>query len=445
MASGIRNVAADIILWAYSKVFQKEAGPVTRNFIRNVGYIFIGLFIAKAFSLFFQIYVGRSIGAEEYGKYALIFSISQFLWVPMLMAIGTATVTYLASEKADDKRKEIVSTSVTMVIAFSAFFSLLFYATADLIAAPLSVSVSYVHAAIVVALLYAVWVYSQEILKGLGRMKTISVMNVVYSAVIVSVAVILIYYGSTGSVVPVAAICIGYVISSFMLLPALYRFFRPGMERMWAKKFLHYGSIAVFAILASSFVSNINQILLNKFMDTGSVGLYQAYYLSTIAVMTFLVNILLTVFFPESSRYENKAVIFRQIKKLFILTPAIFAVIGCASYVIVTMYGSGYALMPDMVLLFALSSVLIFMYSIYNVFSSSLGIGGIKITTISIIAVSLVGVTSSFILIPIMQIRGAAVSLALSHAVGIVLIYFVLSRYLGGKADVPAKNAAKGR
>ena len=127
MGLDVRGFVVGIIIWLYTKVFRKEAGPVTRNFMRNVVYVFIGLFVAKLLSLFFQIYVGRSIGAAEYGKYSFVFSVSQFLWVPMLMGVGMATVKYLSSERDDRERKKIVSTGTSIVIMFSLLFSAVFY------------------------------------------------------------------------------------------------------------------------------------------------------------------------------------------------------------------------------------------------------------------------------------------------------------------------------
>ena len=94
-------------------------------------------------------------------------------------------------------------------------------------------------------------------------------------------------------------------------------------------------------------------------------------------------------------------------------------------------------MMPDLVLVFALASVLLFMHTVYSVLSSSLGVTGIKITTVSIAVISVMCAVLSFILIPMLQIRGAAISLAASYAVGLVFIYAVLRRHLSA-------NAAKG-
>ena len=429
MGLDVRGFVVGIIIWLYTKVFRKEAGPVTRNFMRNVVYVFIGLFVAKLLSLFFQIYVGRSIGAAEYGKYSFVFSVSQFLWVPMLMGVGMATVKYLSSERDDRERKKIVSTGTSIVIMFSLLFSAVFYLLADALSVLVAADRIYVLASILVAFTFSVWTFSQKLLQGLDRMKAIGVLNVAYSAVIVVASFLLLTVYRT-SVAPVIAICIGYLISSLVALPEMRRFFRPCIDRKWARILLGYGSIAFLAIFSSSISGNINQLLLNMFLDFGSIGVYQAYYLSTIGVVTFFVNIIVTVFFPESSRYENKSVIFGQMRKLFIVSPVVYLTVCAASFVIITLYGSGYPMMPDLILEFALATVTVFLYTIYNVFSASFGVTGIKVTTASLVIISAIAITSSWTLIPVMGIHGAVASLIVSNTAGLVAIYVMIKRFL---------------
>jgi O-antigen/teichoic acid export membrane protein len=324
-----------------------------------------------------------------------------------------------------------------MVALLSLLFTATFLAAADVIAGLASVTRMYAIASVAVALLYAVWTYSQDILKGLGEMKMVGVMNVIHSVTIVGLSLVLLINARTAAV-PVVAICGGYLISAsaVFIFSGQRRYVLPRwkfwlmIDGKWARTLLGYGGIAVIAIFSSSVVGNINQLLINMFLDLKTVGIYQAYYMSTIGVVTFFVNIIVTVFFPESSKYADKSVIFRQMRKLFLLAPLLFVVMCAASYAIITLYGSGYPVMPDVMVMFSLATVFVFMYTIYNVFSSSLGIGGIKATTASIIIVSVVGAASSYALIPLIQIRGAVFSVMLSHAIGLVAIYLMSGRLI---------------
>jgi O-antigen/teichoic acid export membrane protein len=351
-----------------------------------------------------------------------------------------ATVKYLSSLENEKERKSLVSTSVAMVVVLSLLFAAAFIAAADVIAGLASVTRVYAVASIAVALLYAAWTYSQDILKGLGEMKMVGAMNVVHAVTIVGLSVVLLLDARTAAV-PVIAICGGYLLSMSAVFvfsgQRRYISLQWNIWRMvdgrWARILLGYGGIAVVAIFSSSVVGNINQLLINRFLDLKTVGIYQAYYLSTIGVVTFFVNILVTVFFPASSKYGDKSVIFRQMRRLFLLMPVLFAVVCAASYVIITLYGSGYPIMPDVIVMFSLATVLVFMYTTYNVFSSSLGISGIKATTISIIMISVIGAASSYVLIPTIQIRGAVFSIILSHAIGMVAIYLMAGRLLKKK------------
>jgi O-antigen/teichoic acid export membrane protein len=435
MAARIRNFATGVIFWSYRKVFGKEAGPATRNFIKNMVYIFIGLFIAKVLSMVFQIYVGRMIGATEYGKYALLNSFMHFLYVPMIIGLDSAIVKYLAPETTVRGRTAVISTSVIIIAIFTVAtiaFVLCIPAQIGMLA---GVDGIYIIASLVLAFFYTVWVISQKILQGLDMMKSISVINIIYGLSAFLSGVVFLLYWKT-AFVPAASLCVGYALSSLVVFPQLRKYLRPVFDVKIAKKMLSYGAIAAIAIFAGSLSTNINQIFLNMFLDVKTVGVYQAYNFATFGFVTFLVTIVLTVFFPESSRQKDKSMVFSQLRHVSKYAPLLFVVFFPASVAIIMLYGSGYPLMLDLIALFSLSSIMVFLYSVYNVYAASCGIGGIRKVAYSMIIISALGTASAYALIPVYGLYGAAGSTMISYLGGFVAMYLMsrsLARESGGK------------
>jgi len=428
-----RSLAKKLMISFYTKVFQKEPGPLTRSFMKNLMYIFVGFIIAKALSVVFQIYTGRIIGPAEYGKFAYINSLAQILYTPMMFGIGTALVKYLSEKTDEDERRRIVSSGIALMLLFTLAFAGAFYVLAAPISYSASIAQNYVYAAIILAVLYSVWTASQKLLQGLMGMREISILNIIWS-VVVLVTVVL-YTGAERTVyAPLLAVSLGYVISSVVALPSLVRYFRPRIDAAWTRKLLKFGFIAVWASLSVSMTTGINQIFINMFMDMADVGIYQAYHFSSVDVMSFFLTGFITVFFAESSRYKNKGALFSQLRKSMKLMPLVFAAMLLISYSILLLYGRDYPISPLLLCLFALASVAAFLQGVYTWFSTSHGMKGVKITTTTVMLVSIVNIALSYALIQYLSIAGAALSLIFSYSMGAMIMYLRIKKVSCGPA-----------
>ena len=105
------------------------------------------------------------------------------------------------------------------------------------------------------------------------------------------------------------------------------------------------------------------------------------------------------------------------------LTGAFFVVLLGVSSVILLLYGSGYVFMLPLMGIFVLTSVLLFAFSIFTWFASSIGIRGVWVTTISTATVSVFAITLSYLLIPAAGLYGAAISMLVSYSIGTVVAF----------------------
>jgi O-antigen/teichoic acid export membrane protein len=428
----MRDAITRIILWLYSLVFRREPGSFARAFIKNIIYVSIGLVVAKAFSLIFQVYAGRVIGITEYGKYTLISSLSNILYVPMMIGLGTAFVKYLSEQEDAGDKKRIMSTALIMMLPSILIFSVAFYAFSGPISAIFSVKPSYVQAGVLLAAFYSMSTVSQKTLQGLNEMKKLSTLNIITSISWVAVLLLLAQESPVASSV-IIALMAGYLAGFSYSLVKIRGLLAPVFDRKWAKIMLSYASINIIATFAVSVGDNISKIFINMYLTMADIGLYQAYSFSTVGLAGFFSAVVVTVFFPASSRSKNKAEMFRKIAKMLKFIPVLFMVTMAGSCVVMMLYGSEYAFSVAMAAVFTLYAVLVFIYYMYDWFAASCGMPGIKIVMISTIVVSALSVVLSYVLTGIYGVFGAAASSVFSFLIGTIFIYFMTARMLARK------------
>ena len=420
---GTRALTQRLVFFFYALVFKEKPGPAATNFIKNLGFIFVGLTAAKLLSLFFQIYTGRVLGIVEYGKFAFVLSLSQFFWVPMMAGMGTAMVKYLASEKSDDERKRILSTSIFLIASMTAISSVILFAFSPQIAQLTNVTTTYVLAGILVALFNTVQIGTQKVYQGLGKMKKISYtqagLNIIMSALLV--LILLTVKDAAG---PVTALVAGYALVSLLVLPELRRYLRPCFDARWARTIIKYGFVIVLGTLCFAVSENVNKIFLAIFLSLREVGLYQAYQFSTMSIAQFVVTAIVTVFFPLAAKRDDKKAVLSKVNRLLKMSPVFFVLLMAISSAIFLLYGSGYVFMLPLMSLFVLASVMEFAFIIYTWFSSSIGIRGVWITTTSTATVSVFAIVMGYLLIPIAGLYGAAVSTLVPYSIGTLVAFF---------------------
>lgn len=428
----MKDAAVKIIFWFYSFVFRKEPGSFARAFIMNMIYVSIGLSLSKLLSLIFQVYAGRAIGISEYGKYTLISSLSSILYVPMMIGLGTAFVKYLSEQEDAGEKKRIVSTALVMMLPSILAFSVLFYVFSDQIAVIFSVKPLYVQAGVLLAAFYSMSTVSQKTLQGLNEMKKLSTLNIITSVLWLAVLLLLAQESPVASSA-IIALMAGYIAGFSYSLIKIRGLLAPVFDMKWAKIMLSYASISIIATFAVSVGDNISKIFINMYLTVADIGLYQAYNFSTVGLVGFFSAIVVTVFFPASSRSKNKAEMFRNIAKILKFVPFLFMLSMVGSYVVLLLYGSEYAFSAAMAAMFTLYAVTVFIYYMYDWFAASCGMPGIKIVTASMLVVSALSVVFSYVLTGIYGVFGAAAASALSFAAGTIFIYFMIARMLARK------------
>lgn len=427
----MRDLIAKIIINIYEKIFQEKITPNAQLFIKNLSYITIGYGIA-AFSVFsFQILGGRILGPIEYGKYVLVDSLALFLYLFMLLGTNTAMVKYVSEESDYRKQQKIIST-VYLIFFLASFLSVVFFSFfSSQFSKLFSVDLIIFRLSIVFALIYSFYIMTTDTLRGLHKMKRLSIFRACYGvlALLIFGFFLLSQYISFKSLV--FSVCCAYLIIFLFIIVILRKYFSFQFDRLLAIKFLKYGLFVAIGSLCFAFLPSFSKILVNKYLSTANVGIYNAYYFSSIGVIVFLSTVFITVFFPTISKQKHKEPIFKKIRQLLpylflIGIPILFAI----EQIILRLYGPDYPLNYLLIFLFALVSILIGIYGLYNWIFCSYGISGVKISTIMAIATAFLNIFFSLYLIPCLALYGAIMSLGIAYFSGIVGLLFFKNRIL---------------
>ena len=82
----------------YEFIFKRPIPDKLKSFLNNFGYLVLAEIIGSIIGFPIKILVGRFLGPEQYGNYALILNLTQFFVIPMIFGLTTSTVKYVASE-----------------------------------------------------------------------------------------------------------------------------------------------------------------------------------------------------------------------------------------------------------------------------------------------------------------------------------------------------------
>jgi O-antigen/teichoic acid export membrane protein len=412
------------IIYIYEKIFHEKVNEKALKFINSLSYLALGTLIASIFSFTYNILAVRFLGPYEYGKYTLISTIAMFLYIPMLLGISTAIVKY-NSEKIDfDRQKVIVSTSYILVFIFTFITLIFYYVFSSIIIKTFSIPQDLYWLSVMFAFFFVYYTLTTETIRSLFKMRMLAILNSIQAILLFTSFLLYIVLNNSSFKAIVYSTYIAYIVISVINFLYIYKYLKPVFDREWARKLMKYSSFTIFSGISYMLYTNIDKILINKYMTVMDVGIYNAYTYASMTILDLLSGIFITVFFPTVSGYKNKKIILKKINKfapyLFLLGMPVTII---AEFLILNLYGGEYPIDLLWILTFALISVLSTLYRVYAWLFNSEGERGIKLTLSGTGTIAIVNILLDIYLIPQLGILGALIATALAFCVGICVIH----------------------
>jgi O-antigen/teichoic acid export membrane protein len=248
---------------------------------------------------------------------------------------------------------------------------------------------------------------------------------------------ILIFYFKLGIEAILISNLIAAVVTLVLLIPTIVKNFRLRINYLLLKKLLKFGLPYLPAGLAVMFVQVIDVPILERLTDVETVGVYKANYKLGIFMMLFvgMFQYAWQPFFLNNSKEENIKEVFAKVLTYFCLVSSVLLVLVSlfiedvikisfwGYHLIGQKYWGGIPIIPIVLLGYLFNGM-------YVVFSA-----GIYIKEKSIYAPivagagAVVNVAANFLLIPTLNIIGAALATLLSYVVMALGYYLVTQKY----------------
>ena len=428
----MKNFLQNIINYLYRLIFHEEISEKAKAFLKNISYFAFGTVISCFFSFIFNILAGRILGPIEYGKFALLNSIAMFLYIPMLPGLNTAMVKYVAEKDDFQSQSKIISAAFILIFPLIIASVLLYFIFAPQLSKMLSISPDFFILSVFFAVLYVLYTMSTEIIRAIDRIKSLSVLRIVFSVVSLAVFLFFIFARYFSFKAVAFSTLVSYFVVIFIsLLFYVRKYLKFNFDKFWANKLAKYSFWAAIGSISFAIYSNLDKILINKYLTIDKVGIYEAYQFASINMAALIFGIFNTVFFPAASRHENKKNLFKKINKFlpYLIPLGIIFIFFC-EFVILKLYGDKYPFNPFWALLLGIACVCSSIDSAYAWTLASVGERGIKTISVAVIIFALVNIVADIILIPIIGIPGAIIGIILASLTSITTNLFLGRKYL---------------
>lgn len=391
------------------------------SFLKNIRYALFGYGLAAVFVFGFEVLSGRILGPEEYGKYVLVSSIGSFLFFLMTLGINTAVIKYVAEN--EENSKHIISTSYVLVLIAILSLSLIFFAFSSQISNLFSVSEYIFNLAVVFAGFLSLYTISVDVLRSLHQIKKLSLFRMLYGAVLFILLIALFLQKQVLFETIVFSIIISYFLIFILTTINLRQYISLKINKSWVQRLLKYGLYTMIGEMFFILLPILGKIFVNKHLGLKDVGIYNAYYFSSINIALFLYTVFIVVFFPMISRKEDKSSILAKIEKI---TPYLF-ILGIpflilTQAVIIKIYGAFYAANFILMLLFAIAGILIFLYGLYIWFFYSMEISKARFATLTTIAMFTANIFFGSYFVKNFFELGAVFSIIITFLIGLIIL-----------------------
>lgn len=305
--------------------------------------------IAGLFNYIYQIYMGRTLGPEDYGTFGALFAIFYIFGV-ISSTLGTSTTRFVSKFIGEGKQIGFfIKKSIRHVALFGIIASIIFLALGDNVMEIFKIT-DHKPILILVSILFLTCIETifGGTLRGVKRFKALGLINMsnTFCKMIFGILLVAIGFGVSGALMGVAlGAIVGLVISLIFVKPYI-RPNNPHDPEFRSRDFYFYSFPVLVAMIGYSVPSNLDVILAKYFFGGVEAGLYAS--VSVLGkIIFFLPGAVGTVIFPMITERHVKGEDGLDILKKGIIYTGVLSGSLLAGYIlfpdiIIKMFGNRY-------------------------------------------------------------------------------------------------------
>ena len=393
-----------------------------RALLSGLGWIGALYTAARASTLLTQLLAGRLLGPEEYGRANIVIAAAAYLQIIPMLGFPLATSKLIAEEDDETRRARLVSTALASFAVWAALSLPLLAAGRGRLGRAMGLPPELFALA---ALLAAATALSQVLaspLLGLKRFAQRGLVEIVYglSAPVLLGALVLALGADYRAMI--LAFMAAMLASSAYALWSLRRYLRPAFEPAFVKAVGRYAATATLTLFSTACVLAPARLFLNKHADAHAVGVFSAYFTSTVQVALAFLYMLQAVLVPMASGAEGQRDIWSLFRRwsapALIAAWALFAATAAGG---IALFGRRYHFEPLWTAAFAGAAALILLHGVASALYAARDYSGLRVSVAGALAAGLGNVALTARLVPRFGVPGAALALMLSFTGGLAL------------------------
>ncbi|MGP8012552.1 MAG: oligosaccharide flippase family protein [Halobacteriota archaeon] len=429
----LKELGFRLLSASYELIFKEKMGNEARKLILSTSYVGIGMVFGILFSVTFSILGARILGPTNFGNLGLVTTVGTILSLSVVVG-PIAMIKYGAETQNHFARVSIVSASYILIALLTAASTCVYVLFSASLSQLFGLSTELFFFALFLTVTSTFYALTTNTLRVFFKMKTYALLNAAQSVILLVVFLAFISNGMKSWESAAYSYYLSYAVIGFILVIYLRDYIKLRFERSWAKKITHYSLLALPGAVAISFMG-VDRILINKFLTTSDVGIYNAYFLPSITTAVTLWTVINVAFFPYASKSADRLAILHQANKAapFLaasLTPSVLLL----TWIFFVLYGRQYPFSWEIALFFAIAATMAFFYQFLSWLMASEGMRGAKVNTLSSIIALIVLFSLDVVLIPLIGLLGAAATL--------VFAYLIAALYLLSKRRVLSADRA---
>jgi len=415
-------------------MFQSLLRLTKHSAIYGVGHV-----LSRSVVIFLLPLHTNLISKQDYGMATQLFAFMAIVAIIYSYGLNTAFLQFFMLEKKQKTQKEIFSTAYFATFASSILFSLVLIASAGFASRALFASSDYAHLIRISAgilALDALLLLSFNVLRAQEK----SVNYVVINLIAVAINVFFNFYYISWANAGVTGIFYANLISSlatfFMLFPVTFKNLNWRFSRARFADMARFGLPFIPSTISIAMMGVIDRFFINKYLGLEAVGVYGAGY-----KLALIINLLVTAFRFAWQPFFTSMADQKDAKEVFARVFTYFALLS--SYIFLmflmfvdqlvrfsmfgfTLFGKEFWNCTDIVPVIVLAYIF---YGFYLNFSAGIYLEERTRYLMPINAAgALITIIGNALLIPTMQLMGAAYTTLLAYGVMMALIYMVAQR-----------------
>lgn len=402
----------------------RNSGAHTKATLKGLAWIGFLYGLAKFLTLAAQMLAGRWLGPYEYGRANLAVAASAYLQILPMLGFPTALGKLLAAETNERRHARFVSTAL---LGFAAWFALILPAMAAahrMLEGLLGMPAPLFMLSALLASTTALYTVVASPLLGLKRFAQRGLAESVYGlSAPLMMCVFFLWLGPTHESL-LLAYCAALALGAAYALWSLRRHLMLAFEPAAFIGVLRYASVATLNLLAAACVLAPARLFLNLHASPREVGLFSAYFTSTVQISLAFLYMLQSVLVPMASGDEAQREIWSLFRRMGAGLPMLlgsWVFFGATAIAGIALFGRHYNFDLGWAAAFSGAAALILLHGTVSALYAARDFSGLRLSVAGNLAAGFGNVALTAWLVPPLGVLGAALALVLSFAGGLAL------------------------